>query len=368
MTNASLCIGVDEHAPSENLPAASRPARQSRRHHNVPVSNAEKIMARQSASPATFSPATVETYAKLDRQFQDWCARRNLCAHPIANDVLVEYLQCGASRWRRSTVKNAIAAIAHHERHRGRAVDTKTLNFFARAFCAGKGAPRRTAHAIDRPTLNAVCADLPDTPLGLRDRAIFALGFAAALRPNELLGLEVGARSPAAKGTLKFNSSGMTIELNRRKFVQRGHSEAKFIPRGLTPCAVIATEQWIARAGINAGPLFRKCSRSGAVHHEALSALALRRLLRRHVAKAWRHRGVPEREVQERIVRISGNSLRAGFVTAAVARNVNVTLLSRHLGWSASHSSSHMAVRYNRPGAAEDFKMLEDILALSEGS
>src|SRR3954468_24462654 len=72
---------------------------------------------------------------------------------------------------------------------------------------------------------------------------------------------------------------------------------------------------WLAASGITSGPLFRPISRSGRVRGEA-------RLLDRSLADAVkRYAAVVGLKADD----FSGHSLRAGFVTTAAERDVELT-------------------------------------------
>jgi len=313
---------------------------------------------------AAHAASTALSYARFQREFETWCAARGHTPVPADLAVLIAFLKWGSGRWRRSTLKTVVGALAHHHRLSGVELDTGLLNFYVRGFTAGQSSLSARAAALDTTTLKAILDGLPDTREGLRDRALLLLGFAAALRPGELVGLEVGPPSPLASGTLTLGRDGIRIDLNDRKFAQRGVLSTKHVPRSGRRCAVAATGHWLARAGITQGPVFRKLSRSGEVTPHPLDRATLTRILRRRIREAWLSDGLTEMVIQTRLASVKGYSLRSGFVTAAVANNVDGKRLARHLGWS----TSYMAVRYNRPGPDGDVALVEDILSQIEGA
>ena len=313
----------------------------------------------QSTVLTTLTPATARAYAYGQRVFAAWCAARGHPASPVDLEVLLVFLKWGSQRWRRSTMTVFVGAIAHHQRHCGVDLDTGLLYFFLRGFHSGQAVLSDRAAALDADTLRTILDLLPNTLAGLRDRALLLLGFAAALRPGELVGLEIGTPSALASGTLTIARDGMQIVLNGRKSAQRGTLSIKHVPRSGEPCAVAATERWLTVAGITHGPLFRIVTRSGGVGASRLATATLTRILRRRVHDAWLRQGLSEAQIHTRLSAIKGYSLRSGFVTAAVANNVDGKLLARHLGWS----TPYMAVRYNRPGPSGDVTLVEQVLS-----
>ena len=313
----------------------------------------------QSTVLTTLTPATARAYAYGQRVFAAWCAARGHPAAPVDLEVLLAFLKWGSQRWRRSTMAVFLGAIAYHQRQCGVELDTGLLHFFMRGFHRGQTVLSKRAAALDADTLKTILDLLPDTLEGLRDRALLLLGFAAALRPGELVGLDIGTTSPVASGTLTIARDGIQIVLNDRKSVQRGTLSIKHIPRSGGPCAVAAVERWLTMAGITHGPLFRIVTPSGSVEPSRLARATLTRILRRRVHDAWLRQGLSEEKIHTRLSAIKGYSLRSGFVTTAVANNVDGTLLARHLGWS----TPHMAVRYNRPGPNGDVTLVEQVLS-----
>ena len=311
---------------------------------------------------ARIMPSTQRVYAYKQRVFAAWCRASGHSASAADFDVLLAFLRWGAQRWRRSTMSVTLSAIAHQRRRSGLEVDTRLLHFFLRGLQSGRTVVGTAAAALDADTLRTSLELLPESLEGLRDRALLWLGFTAALRPGELVGLQLSRPSSAASGTIAIGRDGIRIVLSGRKFAQRGTQSIKHVPRTSEPCAVAATERWLAGAGITEGPVFRSLTRSGRLASSRLRPAAVTRILRRRVGEAWQAQGLTQQDICRRLQSIKGYSLRSGFVTAAVASNVDGQLLARHLGWS----NPHMAVRYNRPGRDGDILLVEQVLSHME--
>src|SRR5437763_1154835 len=73
-------------------------------------------------------------------------------------------------------------------------------------------------------SLNRMLDGVPNTRVGLRDRALLLLGFAGAFRRSELVGLDVA--------DLEFSSAGLVVTLRRAKTDQEGRSRRIGIPFG----------------------------------------------------------------------------------------------------------------------------------------
>jgi integrase len=75
--------------------------------------------------------------------------------------------------------------------------------------------------------LKQILAEVPDTPLGKRDRALLLLGFAGAFRRSELVALDVA--------DLEDNREGLIVRIRKSKTDQEGEGRAVGIPRGADP-------------------------------------------------------------------------------------------------------------------------------------
>jgi integrase len=85
---------------------------------------------------------------------------------------------------------------------------------------------------------------------GARDRVLFLLGFAGALRRSELVGLD-GEH-------LIWTGDGLKMLIVRSKTDAEGEGAESAIPRGRadSTCPVTALEAWLELSEISAGPLF----------------------------------------------------------------------------------------------------------------
>jgi integrase len=91
---------------------------------------------------------------------------------------------------------------------------------------------------------------LPESPRGLRDRALLLIGFAGGFRRSELAALDFA--------DVEDSEDGLKILIRRSKADQEGAGRRLGIPFGSDPrtCPVRAYRKWIAAAGITKGPIF----------------------------------------------------------------------------------------------------------------
>ena len=140
------------------------------------------------------APRTIAAYRADWSDFLRWCDAHAVPAMPAADDVVVAYVDDLASTHRASTVQRRVASIrnAHADAGFTAAADTSAI---------GAALARPRWHRRNRATettpiaadeLRAMSSSLPDSIAGVRDRALLLIGYGAALRPSEIVDLDVG--------------------------------------------------------------------------------------------------------------------------------------------------------------------------------
>ncbi len=165
-----------------------------------------------------------------------------------------------------------------------------------------------------------------------RDRALLLLGFAGAFRRSELAALDVG--------DLRFDRRGLTVTLRRSKTDQGGAGRDVAIPvvNIETLCPVRAMREWLERADVTEGAVFRTFSmprrrgKQSQLQTQRIDAKDVARLVQR-VARNAHLEGD-----------FAAHSLRAGFVTSAAQKMVPEVDIQRVTG----HRSIATLRRYVR--------------------
>jgi integrase len=134
---------------------------------------------------------------------------------------------------------------------------------------------------------------------------------------------------------LAFTADGLEVTVRRSKTDQEGRGMLKALPYSGTPdvCPVRALRAWLDGAGITEGPVFREVDRHGRVGAVALSGQSVSTIVKGAAVAA----GI-EAE------RVSGHSLRAGFVTQAKVARKDEAAIMRQTG----HRSVAMVRKYDR--------------------
>ena len=256
------------------------------------------------------APATLRAYATDLANYRTWCDRHGFQPMPTAPEVVGAYLAAAGEGYALPTLRRRVAAIARACGVAGQPLDTRhpAIRETLRGIGRKHGAPARRAAALTTAEVRRLCRECGVDLAGVRDRALFLLGFAGAMRRSELVGLDVEH--------VTWTADGLKLLIERSKTDAEGEGAEIAIPRGRADdtCPVAALKEWLALSEITAGPLFRKVNRGGVVEAARLSTDAVRQILLKRAAKAGLKGTLAEP--------VSPHGLRAGFVTTAYRNGV----------------------------------------------
>jgi integrase len=253
--------------------------------------------------------------------FTAWCDAQSLTALPASPDLVAVFASDQATAGLNpATIGRRIAAIGHHHRAAGHPAPTAqpTAGRLAEVLAgirAEHGGAKRQKRPADAAALRNMLSGIEGDGLrAARDRAILAIGMAAALRRSEIVALSVDH--------VGIVPEGLRLTIARSKTDRTGAGAVIAIPEGsrIRPKALLLA--WMAAAGHADGPLFRRLSRSDALTPEPMSDRAIARLVQQHAATAGYDPA-----------HFAGHSLRAGFLTEGAAQGATIFKLqevSRH--------------------------------------
>lgn len=168
---------------------------------------------------------TLRAYQSDWRDFGNWCNDQGAQALPAAPEVVAFYLTFLAGQGiKSSTIQRRVSAIS--QAHQAAGEENPTRHQAVRAVMAGIRRVHGTNQEGKAPALTedirAMVDTLPDTLLGLRDKALLLIGFAGAFRRSELVGLDVE--------NVQQTKQGLVIMLHRSKSDQEGTGRKVGIP------------------------------------------------------------------------------------------------------------------------------------------
>src|SRR3954454_2647795 len=267
---------------------------------------------------------TRRTYKSAWTHFSAWC--RSLDREPLSGDpdlVAMYVVRRADDGLTVSSIRVALAAIRTAHQLAGVGLDLSqphfrmTLEGVVRS--RGVRPTRQAAPAVPDVLAKMLTAlPSPGSPLGIRNRAMLLLGFGAALRRSELVGLRIG-------DVQLVPGRGVTVLVRRSKTDQYGRGQQVAIwanPADPLTCPAVSIERWLALRDTgpdvancfgpearDALPLFCGMSKTDRLSVNALSDKAVVRLVKGAAEAAGLD---PER--------YSGHSLRADSPPPPVTR------------------------------------------------
>lgn len=284
--------------------------------------------AREYLAAAAGSENTKRAYRADWRDFTGWCEANGRIPLPADPATVALYLADRADQLAHSTLVRRRAAIArlHNEANQPNPCDSHAVRQVLAGIARTHGTTTTQAKAVTVGQVRAVCRALEDSPIGVRDRVIWLVGFAGGLRRSELVGLD--------HADLEQVEEGITATIRRSKTDQQAAGRTVALPYGSDPatCPVRAIDAWggtLAAQGFEptAGPLVRPVDRHGTIAERRLSAAAIALAVERGLRAA----GINPDDY-------TPHSLRAGFVTAARKAGADAAAIQRQTGHSSLSS------------------------------
>lgn len=275
---------------------------------------------------------TKRAYAADWDDFLHWCKRFQRTSLPALPETVAYYLADCAARLKTSTLQRRLATIA--EAHKTAGFESPTRHAHVKLVWAGIRRELGCAQAHRKPLLTrhlkAISVALPDSLIGVRDRALLLLGFAGAMRRSELVGLDVSDVTAA--------DEGLVVVIRKSKTDQEGIGRTIGIPFGSheETCPVRAVRAWLEAAHLDEGPLFRRVDRHGFVSETRLCDRAVAEVVKRSLIATGRSARL-----------FAGHSLRAGLITQAAMTDTSERAIQDQSG----HKSLPVLRRYVRDGS-----------------
>lgn len=289
---------------------------------------------------AAQAPNTRIAYEKGWRCFAEYCARAGVDPLAASPRLVVEFFTEMATQPRPNGRPLSLPTLTMYRsaikrRHveaglRSPTIDAEVETAFRGLARLIEHTPRRVK-ALREHHISAML-DVADgsSTIGLRDAAVLAVGFSAALRRSEICGLHVG--------DVQFiNADKMVIHIRRSKTDQAGKGQSVAVPNGKHIGAVARLHAWLDAAGHAEGPVFQTLSRGGRLRGRPLHHGDIARLVKRYAAEI----GLDPKDY-------AGHSLRAGFVTSAAVHEARLDKIME----VSRHKSAGMVLRYVRDANA----------------
>lgn len=158
--------------------------------------------------------------------------------------------------------------------------------------------------------LDRILCAIPNTLVGLRDKAMLTLGFAGAMRRSEVVAIDVE--------DVPFTSDGATVLIGTSKTDPFSYGMTIAIPEGKTLRAATTLRMWLGAANFTQGPVFRPIYQGHVIDRRVHPTVGPRALKRYAEIAGFDP------------ARYSGHSLRAGFITEATNAGADALSLMGH--------------------------------------
>lgn len=159
-----------------------------------------------------------------------------------------------------------------------------------------------------------------DRLIDLRDRALLLIGFSAALRRSELVGIDLEH--------ITYDPEGISIYIPYSKTDQSGRGHHVEIPKKANTlhCPLNALQVWLKASDINSGPIFRPITKGKIILPQRLSDKSVALIIKKRAYYFFDSKEA-----------IAGHSLRRGFVLTAMEADVPALVImnqTRHASLS----------------------------------
>ena len=138
-----------------------------------------------------YAPSTLRGYHSDIQKFTDWCIREGLEPFPAEASTVCEFVAAQGVDLRPDSVRRCLCAIRkiHHLVRLPDPTTDEDVKLAMRRLKRAKLGRPRQAKGITRVHLEQCLAVQPDSPWGLRNRALLSLGFDLLTRRSELVAL-----------------------------------------------------------------------------------------------------------------------------------------------------------------------------------
>ena len=261
-------------------------------------------------------------YGKGWQRFSEFCASKGYNPFPATPDSVVEFLIKQATQpvgangkyLAMGTVILYRSAINRKHTDAGLASPTHTPEVvnILRGLTRIRGTACRQVKALREHHIESMLEACGTTPIGLRNAAVIAIGFAGALRRSELCNLQV-ADLKIIESSEQPQSVKMFIYIRKSKTDQQGSGQKIAVPEGKRIKPIQRLKVWLNISGIESGYVFQSMKRGGGLRGNKLHHSDIPRIIKHYAALI----GLDATE-------IAGHSLRAGFVTSAAAHHARL--------------------------------------------
>lgn len=267
-----------------------------------------------------YAPATIRGYKADFEAFAKWCACRNIDPIPADHASIIGFLEEEAPLRAINTLERRLYAIRRVHKLLALAdpTDDANVRLALRRIKRSKFARPKQAKGLTSAYLKRFLEVQPDTLIGLRNRAMLALGYELLTRRSELVALRVEDLEFRDDGTIK-------VIIRRSKADPFGHGRLAFTSK---PTAEFVKE-WLRQRAVDTEVLFCPVYHGKAIDR-AITDMTVRRVLSETAERA----GFPPDEARL----FSGHSMRVGAAQDLLCLGYDGIAIMKAGGWKSSQT------------------------------
>lgn len=264
-----------------------------------------------------YSKNTLRGYRADFALFEDWCRRTGRSALPTSSKTVAAFVAHDAIKASPSTLRRRLAGIrkVHRLLRLNNPVEDEEVLIAMRRALRTKPRRQKQAQGLTRELRDKLFAACPDSLLGLRNRALIAVGYDTLCRRAELVSLRLEDLTPLENGA-------MSIFVRRAKNDPFGDGRYGY----LTPPTVEFLQAWLIAAPIEKDWLFRKVT-ADRIGSNALHPYTVNRIIKSAAEAA----GMQPQIVQN----LSGHSMRVGAAQDLMVDGVGLLPIMQAGGWKS---------------------------------
>ena len=263
-----------------------------------------------------YAPATIKSYYTDMRTLVDWCVRRGLNWSALSPEDVCDFLEhearrglCHGTLLRRVYSARRVFTLAGILDP----TDDPEVGLCLRRIARARPTRPKQARGLSLATLNKFLDVQPDTPWGLRNRALLSLGYDLLARRSEITALRGDDVSWRRDGTLE-------VILRRSKTDQSGRGRIAFT----SSRSAELLSDWLEWRGGDIDPVFCAIYRGVAINRP-LSGSTVKSIIKSSARAAGYDQWVVDA--------FSTHSLRVGAAQELLRRGHDSVAIMRAGGW-----------------------------------
>lgn len=283
------------------------------------------LAAYRDAARGAFSAATERALLSDSKVFTEWCSSRVLAALPAEASTVAAFIDDQALTKKPATIRRYVSSISHLHRAADmpNPCERSLVKLALKRMGKSLGTAQRQAEGLTRRLVDKMMDASGDKLRDIRNRAILAVGYDTLARRSEAVALLAEDLRQGANGDGSIN-------IRRSKTDQMGAGSIRY----LAPDTMRVVAEWVSKAGIDTGPLFRTVFRSGRIGSA---------LLPRDITRIYKEMATAAGLPLETIEAISSHSTRVGASQdMAASDRIELPAIMQAGGWK----SPEMVARY----------------------